>query len=75
MNTQTFWKTGGWRAGARLCAGAIAIGTLAATVTAIGASAATDAGTRARPVVSTAGGAVLGKTAGTAEEFLGIPYA
>src|SRR6202451_3294347 len=77
MDTQTFWRSGGWRVGARLCAGAIAIGTLAATVTAIGASATTttDAGTRAALVVSTAGGVARAKPVGPANEFLGIPYA
>jgi para-nitrobenzyl esterase len=78
-------RTGiGWRAGARFCAGAIALGTLAATATAAGASATTagasvtaarHGGTSAAPVVSTADGAVGGKTAGSTNEFLGIPYA
>jgi para-nitrobenzyl esterase len=69
-------KTGiGWRAGARFCATAIALGTLAATAAATAATASTHHGTTAAPVVSTSGGAVQGKTSGTADEFLGIPYA
>jgi para-nitrobenzyl esterase len=77
MDMQVSRIGGGWRAAARFCAGAIAVGTLAATVTAAGASvtAARDSGARAAPVVSTAEGAVRGEIVGTADEFLGIPYA
>jgi para-nitrobenzyl esterase len=69
-------RTGmGWRAGARFCATAVALGTLAATATAAGATASTHHGTTAAPVVRTSGGVLQGKTSGAADEFLGIPYA
>ena len=84
MDMQVFRKRRGWRAGARLGAVAIALAALAATTTAASASAAaakegsatvSRSDASAAPVVGTAGGAVRGKTVGTADEFLGIPYA
>jgi para-nitrobenzyl esterase len=65
----------GWRARARLSAGAVALGVLAAGATATGATAASAATASAGPVVATAGGAVRGMSTGAADEFLGIPYA
>jgi para-nitrobenzyl esterase len=66
----------GWRAGARACAAAIALGTVPAAATAAGVS---TAGMRtsasATPVVTIMDGAVRGKATGTVREFLGIPYA
>jgi para-nitrobenzyl esterase len=66
----------GWRAGARLCAGAIALGAVPAAATAdgVGTSAA-HGGAGGTPVVTTAAGAVRGKASGNVDEFLGIPYA
>jgi para-nitrobenzyl esterase len=65
-----------WRAGARLCAGAIALGAVPATATAAGGgTAATHGGASSTPVVTIADGAVRGKAAGAVDEFLGIPYA
>jgi para-nitrobenzyl esterase len=62
----------GWRAGARFCAGAIALG----TVPAAGVSpAATHSSASSTPVVTTVDGAVRGKATGAIREFLGIPYA
>jgi para-nitrobenzyl esterase len=56
--------------------GAIALGTVPAAATAAAAgTAATRSSTSAMPLVITADGAVRGKTTGTADEFLGIPYA
>jgi para-nitrobenzyl esterase len=64
---------------ARLAAGVIALGALAATSTAAvtGAGAATvrPLSPGRGPVVVTADGAVGGQTAGPTDEFLGIPYA
>ena len=64
---------------ARLAAGVIALGALAATSTAAGtgagAATARPLNQGAGPVVATADGAVGGKTIGTTDEFLGIPYA
>jgi para-nitrobenzyl esterase len=77
MGIKRLLRTGiGWRAGARLCVGAIALGTVpaAASAAAIGTGA-THGGTSGMPVVVTADGAVRGKAAGTVDEFLGIPYA
>ncbi len=66
----------GWRAGARLCAGAIALGAVPAAAAAAGVStAATHSSASATPVVTIADGAVRGKSTGTADAFLGIPYA
>jgi para-nitrobenzyl esterase len=84
MDMQVFGKGGGWRVGALFCAGAIALTALAATTPAAsagvtvardGSRATTHGGAISAPVVNTAGGAVRGKTAGTTDEFLGIPYA
>jgi para-nitrobenzyl esterase len=81
MDKQVFGRGGGWRTGARLCAGAIALGALAATGTTAVASvkdastAIMHNGAGAAPVARTAGGAVRGKTVGLVNEFLGIPYA
>jgi para-nitrobenzyl esterase len=77
MGIRRLLRTGiGWRAGARFCAGAIALGTVPAAATAAGAgTAATHSSTSATPKVSTADGIVRGKATGTADEFLGIPYA
>jgi para-nitrobenzyl esterase len=63
------------RPAAARCGAALAVLTLAAagalgTGTAVAAS-----GSRAAPIVTTADGAVRGTTAGTVDEFLGIPYA
>jgi para-nitrobenzyl esterase len=66
----------GWRAGARVCAGAIALGTVPAAATAAGVStAAAHSGAGGTPVVTIVDGAVRGKATGTVDEFLGIPYA
>jgi len=66
----------GRRPGAWSCAGAIALGTVLAAVTAAGVStAATHGSASATPVVTTMDGAVRGKAAGATDEFLGIPYA
>src|SRR6266487_6169960 len=67
----------GWRARARLGVGAVVLGTLVASATAADARAASI---RHRAVgsgfdVATTDGTVQGMTTGTAEEFLGIPYA
>jgi para-nitrobenzyl esterase len=84
VDTQMIRTGTGWRAVARLCAGAIALGTLVATASAAQASATTASAVTATaahgsasaaPVISTADGAVRGTTAGTVQEFLGIPYA
>ena len=83
MDMQVFGKGGGWRVGALFCVGAIALTALTATTTGASAGvtvardgrAISHSGATAAPVVSTAGGAVRGKTAGTTDEFLGIPYA
>jgi para-nitrobenzyl esterase len=84
MNKQVFGQGGGWRAGARLCAGAIALGALAATGTTALASVNADRGgstaighdgAGAAPVASTRDGVLRGKTVGAVNEFLGIPYA
>ena len=62
---------------AAACCAALA----ALTLTAAGATAATASGAvaasraHAAPIVTTRGGAVRGTTAGTVDEFLGIPYA
>jgi para-nitrobenzyl esterase len=65
------------RVRAKCCAGAIALGTLAAPVPAV---ASTSAGAAkidgsAKSIVAISGGALRGKTVGSAQEFLGIPYA
>jgi para-nitrobenzyl esterase len=75
----------GWRARARLGAGALALGVLAAGTTASATAASATAATAtagaatasagAGPVVVTADGAVRGMTTPAAQEFLGIPYA
>jgi Carboxylesterase family len=66
----------GWRAGARLCAGAIALGAVPATAIAAGVSAgAVRDSASAPPVVEVARGAVRGKATGGVDAFLGIPYA
>ncbi len=77
----------GWAARARLAAGVVALGTLVAGTTAVGASAA--AAPAAAPasapaashsparklVVATADGRLRGMAVGTVHEFLGVPYA
>ncbi|HEU0239553.1 MAG TPA: carboxylesterase family protein [Micromonosporaceae bacterium] len=66
----------GRRPRTRIGLAAVAMGSLIASLTAVSASASTvDQGANAAPVIQTAGGAVLGKTAGTVDEFLGVPYA
>jgi para-nitrobenzyl esterase len=66
----------GWRAGARFCAAAIALGTVPAAATAadLGTDA-THSSASETPVASVVDGAVRGTATGTADEFLGIPYA
>jgi len=74
--TRIFGTGIGWRAGVWFCVAALALGALAATATAAGAgTAATHGDPSATPVVAVAGGAVRGKAAAAADEFLGIPYA
>lgn len=76
MGIGQWLRTGiGWRAGAQLCAGAIALGAVPAAATAAGVSTVTHSSAGAAPVVTIADGAVRGKTTGSADEFLGIPYA
>jgi para-nitrobenzyl esterase len=66
----------GRRAGARFCAGAIALGTVLTAATAADASTGAAHGSAsATPVVTIMDGAVRGKTTGATDEFLGIPYA
>jgi para-nitrobenzyl esterase len=66
----------GSRAGARFCAAAIALGAVPAVATAAAASpAATHSNAGAMPVVTLTDGAVRGTATGTADEFLGMPYA
>jgi para-nitrobenzyl esterase len=75
MRIRRLLRTGiGSRTGARLCAAAIALGAVPATATAAGVSAPATHGS-ATPVVEVAEGAVRGKTVGSVDEFLGIPYA
>jgi para-nitrobenzyl esterase len=77
MGIRQLLRTGiGWRAGARLCAGAIALGIVPAAATAADASVAgTHSSAGDTPVVTTVEGAVRGKATGIVDEFLGIPYA
>jgi para-nitrobenzyl esterase len=77
MGIRQLLRTGiGWRAGARLCVGAIALGTVLAAATAAGLSTTTaHSGAGATPVVTIVGGAVRGQATGSVDEFLGIPYA
>jgi para-nitrobenzyl esterase len=73
MSIKQLLRTGmRWRAGARLCAGAIALGTVPATATAGGG---TDGSGGATPVVTIADGVLRGEAAGSVDRFLGIPYA
>src|SRR5262245_18720499 len=66
----------GRRPRTRIGLAVVAMGALIASLTAVSASASTvDRSTNGGPVIQTAGGAVLGKTAGTVDEFLGVPYA
>jgi para-nitrobenzyl esterase len=76
MGIEERLRTGIWRAGAQLCAGAIALCAVPAAATAAGVStAASHDGARGTPMVTIADGAVRGKATGSAHEFLGIPYA
>jgi para-nitrobenzyl esterase len=63
------------RMGARLGMAGVAAGVLLASAAATGASAAPASPQGPGLVVATAGGALRGTTAGTVDEFLGIPYA
>jgi para-nitrobenzyl esterase len=62
-------------AGTRLCTAAIALGAVPAIATAAAASPAATKSNAGAPVVTLADGAVRGAATGTADEFLGIPYA
>jgi para-nitrobenzyl esterase len=70
-------KYGSTRTSVRLGAAAIALSALVAGALVAGASAAPAAPSSPRTglVVTTAGGTLRGMTAGTTDEFLGIPYA
>jgi para-nitrobenzyl esterase len=73
MNT-THWRPA--RPTAACCAALAALALAAAGATAAKAGAATAAwGSGGAPIVATNDGAVRGMTAGTVDEFLGIPYA
>jgi para-nitrobenzyl esterase len=73
MNT-THWRRA--RLAAACCAALAALTLAAAGATAANARTAVAAwGSRGGPIVATDDGAVLGMTAGTLDEFLGIPYA
>jgi para-nitrobenzyl esterase len=58
-----------------LCVGVIALGAVPAAAAAPGASTAATHSSASATVVTIAGGAIRGKATGTADEFLGIPYA
>jgi para-nitrobenzyl esterase len=60
---------------ATACCAALAALTLAATGATAAKAGAAASGSGAAPIVTTHDGAVRGKTAGTVDEFLGIPYA
>jgi para-nitrobenzyl esterase len=77
MGNKQLLGTGiGRRAGARFCAGAVALGAVLAVATAAGVStAATPSSASTTPVVTIMDGAVRGKATGATAEFLGIPYA
>jgi para-nitrobenzyl esterase len=60
---------------ARLGLGAIALGALIASITAVSANAAPAHNAGPGLVVATADGAVRGTTAGASNEYLGLPYA
>ncbi len=77
MNAKQMLRTGiGWRPGAWICVGAIALGAVVATATPASAgSAGKRGGENAAPVVAVDAGALQGRAAGVANEFLGIPYA
>ena len=74
MNT-THWRRA--RLAAACCAALAALTLTAAGATAATAGGAAAAASRAHavPIVTTGDGAVRGTTAGTVDEFLGIPYA
>src|SRR5215470_13604848 len=63
------------RPAAACCAALAALTLAAASATAANAGTATTAGGSRGPVVTTDDGAVRGMTAGSVDEFLGIPYA
>jgi para-nitrobenzyl esterase len=73
--TQLLRTVIGSRAGARFCAAAIALGAAPAVATAADGRPATHGNAGAMPVLTLADGAVRGETTGSADEFLGIPYA
>ena len=67
--------SGNRRTRLRLASGVIALAALIIGAGSAGAAAGGNQGSRTGLVVATAGGAVRGKTTGTTDEFLGLPYA